>query len=536
MLIALLMKLRGDKYKHGDCIVHGDLDKQVCERLAAAKLQGSIIFKGPSIEEASNDFGGIYHHKPAAVFSPTSAEDISKLIRIAATSPNLTIAARGNGHSISGQAMALNGIVVNMTSLKGINIFHGNDTDAPYVDAMAGELWVDLLRATLAVGLAPRSWTDYLDLSIGGTLSNAGISGQTSRFGPQISNVLQLQIVTGEGEIITCDEHNQPDLYFGALGGLGQFGIITKARIILQPAPQRAKLIRLVYWKLEDFMHDQELLISLPHDGETFDYAEGFVVVNGNDPINGWPSMLLLPNQSFDSSLIPSTAGPLLYTIEVAYHYSPGMDVDKMIENLLSKLRFIKGLQFSVDVSYFDFLYRVHGEELAERESGVWFAPHAWLNLFVPKSKLVEFDIKIFQDILIKGVDGLIVLYPVKRSLWDSRTSAVIPEEDIFYVVSLLRFNKPFPEGPALQFLLAQNNAIVEACEASGISLKQFLARHEKQTAWEKHFGEQNWQRFLKRKSLFDPKAILAPGHNIFPRISYSETQYLNEVFYLHPS
>lgn len=518
LLILLLRRLRGDGIS-ADCVISGLVDRQLCQRLQAAEFEGPIIFRGHSIHEASKDFGGIYHNKPAAVLSTTSANDISKLIRIAATSPNLTVAARGNGHSIGGQAMALNGIVVNMTSLKGINIVHENDADAPYVDAMAGEFWVDVLRATMAVGLAPRSWTDYIDLSIGGTLSNAGISGQTYRFGPQISNVLQLEIVTGKGEIITCSEQKQPDLYLGALGGLGQFGVITKARVILQRAPQRTRWIRLVYWKLQDFMHDQELLISLP-PGETFDYIEGFVVVNANDSINGWPSIPLLPNQSFYTSLIPSTAGPLLYAIEVAYYYDPGVDIDKIIESLLSKLGFIKGLQFSDDLPYFDFLYRVHREEIKSRESGIWYAPHAWLNLFVPKSKMVEFDSKIFKKILIKGVDGLMLVYPVNRSLWDSRTSAVTPDEDIFYAVSLLRFDKPYPEGPPLPFVLDQNNAILEACRANDIPAKQYLGRHKNQTEWERHFGKQRWKRFVKRKRLFDPKGVLAPGQNIFPRIS----------------
>lgn len=518
LLISLLRRLKGDGI-YADCVISGHLDRVLCQRLEAAEFEGPIIFKGPSIQEASNDFGGIYHNEPAAVLSPASANDISKLIRVAAMSPNLTIAARGNGHSVGGQAMALNGIVVNMTSLKGMNIVHENDADAPYVDAMAGEFWVDVLRGTEGVGLSPRSWTDYIDLSIGGTLSNAGISGQTYRFGPQISNVLQLEIVTGKGEIITCSEQKQPDLYFGALGGLGQFGVITKARVILERAPQRARWIRLVYWKLQDFMHDHELLISLPPE-QTFDYIEGLVVVNANDSINGWPSIPLLPNQSFDTSLIPSTAGPLLYAIEVARYYDPGVDIDKIIESLLSKLRFIKGLQFSADLSYFGFLYRVHPDEIAERKNGIWYAPHAWLNLFVPKSKMVKFDSEIFKKILRKGVDGLMLVYPVNRNLWDSRTSAVTPEDDIFYAVSLLRFNKPYPEGPPLQVVLDQNNAVLEACRANGIPVKQYLGRHKNQTEWEKHFGKHRWKRFVKRKRLFDPKGILAPGQNIFPRIS----------------
>ena len=67
-----------------------------------------------------------------------------------------------------------------------------------YVDVWGGELWVDVLNWTLSHGgLAPRSWTDYLYLSVGGTLSNAGISGQAFHHGPQISNVYELDVVTG---------------------------------------------------------------------------------------------------------------------------------------------------------------------------------------------------------------------------------------------------------------------------------------------------------------------------------------------------
>jgi len=76
------------------------------------------------------------------------------------------------------------------------------DCPGPFVDAAGGELWIDVLKATLKEGLTPRSWTDYLYLSVGGTLSNAGISGQTFRYGPEINNVLQLEVVTGS--FATC--------------------------------------------------------------------------------------------------------------------------------------------------------------------------------------------------------------------------------------------------------------------------------------------------------------------------------------------
>jgi cytokinin dehydrogenase len=72
--------------------------------------------------------------------------------------------------------------------------------DGCYIDASGGQLWADVLHAALEHGLTPRSWTDYLHLTVGGTLSNAGISGQTFRHGPQISNVQELDVITGTYE------------------------------------------------------------------------------------------------------------------------------------------------------------------------------------------------------------------------------------------------------------------------------------------------------------------------------------------------
>lgn len=66
-----------------------------------------------------------------------------------------------------------------------------------YADVEGAFLWIEVLNKTLELGLTPVSWTDYLYLTVGGTLSNGGISGQTFRYGPQISNVLEMDVITG---------------------------------------------------------------------------------------------------------------------------------------------------------------------------------------------------------------------------------------------------------------------------------------------------------------------------------------------------
>ncbi|KAH9302718.1 hypothetical protein KI387_014301, partial [Taxus chinensis] len=463
LIIIFIVRTSGEIY--GECISSPIIDKNTCKQIAEAKFEGSMVFtSGPSITEASGDFGGIVKRKPAAVLSPAFVEDISKLIKIANASPTLTIAARGNGHSVAGQALALNGIVVNMTSLKGINVFNKSDHQS-YVNVKAGEFWVDVLRTTQALGLSPRSWTDYIDLSIGGTLSNAGISGQAHRYGPQISNVLQLEVVTGNGDVINCSSDNQSDLFFGTLGGLGQFGIITAAEIILERTYERASQWRFVYWNFTDFMHDQELLISLPHE-EAFDYVEGFIATNDKD---GWPSLPFSQGVMFNSSLIPSAAGFMLYVIEATLYYNPGTNPNQIVDVIITKLGFVRGLQFNRDSSYFDFLYRVHSKEVMDRANGIWYASHPWLNLFIPKSSMAEFNNIIFNDVLKKGIEGVIICYPMQKSLWNFGTSVVILEDgnDIFYTVSLLYFNKPYPDGPATTTLLAQNKKILDYCKSA---------------------------------------------------------------------
>jgi cytokinin dehydrogenase len=155
----------------------------------------------PPTTTASSDFGRMIFQSPSAVLKPKSSRDISLLLTFLSGSSlsKVTVAPRGAGHSIHGQAQALDGIVVEMCSLPSeMEFYKGGEGGISYAEVSGGVMWIELLEQSLKLGLAPRSWTDYLYLTVGGTLSNAGISGQTFKHGPQISNVLQLEVVTGE--------------------------------------------------------------------------------------------------------------------------------------------------------------------------------------------------------------------------------------------------------------------------------------------------------------------------------------------------
>ncbi|GAB4836927.1 Cytokinin dehydrogenase 7 [Ancistrocladus abbreviatus] len=483
------------------------------------QLQGTIdhSFTG----SADADFGGMCHATPLAVIKPACPHDISRVVRAAARSPDLTVAARGNGHSINGQAMANGGLVLEMRAIEDYYFKVIDIGGSHYADVSGGALWEDVLeRCVLGFGLAPRSWTDYLSLTVGGTLSNAGVSGQAFRYGPQTSNVTEMEVVTGNGEIVICSENQNSELFYGVLGGLGQFGIIARARIVLQKAPDMVKWIRLVYSEFDEFTRDAEFLVTQREKGDSFDYVEGFVFVNSNDPVNGWPSVPLNSNQRFDPSHIRPAAGSVLYCLEVVLHYQRNdhhSSVDTVVERLVGRLRFCENLRFDVDVTYREFLLRVKKVEQQAQANRIWDAPHPWLNLFISKRDIADFDRVVFKNMLKDGIGGPMLIYPLLRSRWDSRTSVALPEGEIFYLVALLRFSPPYPNGPRAEDLVAQNQEILRQCKRRGYDFKLYLPHYEAQEEWKQHFGSQ-WMRFVDRKEKFDPMAILAPGQKIFSR------------------
>ncbi|GAV60399.1 FAD_binding_4 domain-containing protein/Cytokin-bind domain-containing protein [Cephalotus follicularis] len=490
--------------------------------LLSLGVDGQLSVDPFDLQNASVDFGLLSRAEPIVVFHPASSDDVARLVRTAYESDHgLTVSARGHGHSINGQAHTKNGIVIQMSGSRGSHLGSGKPAQPRvsvremYVDVWGGELWIDVLKVSLQHGLAPLSWTDYLYLSVGGTLSNAGISGQAFNHGPQITNVNELDVVTGKGELLTCSKEQNSQLFHAVLGGLGQFGIITRARIALEPAPQMVRWIRVLYSSFTAFTRDQEYLISL-QGSQKFDYVEGFVIVD-EALVNNWRSSFFSPRNPVKITSL-SADGGVLYCLEITKNYdqSSADTIDQIVETLLEKLDFIPTSLFTTDLPYVEFLDRVHKAELKLRSKGLWDVPHPWLNLFVPKSRIADFDKGVFKGILSNKTSGPILIYPMNKNKWDNRSSVVTPDEDVFYLVAFLRSALDTgDETQTLEYLTNQNSQILRFCDKAGIEMKQYLPHYNTREEWVDHFGDK-WSQFYQRKMEFDPKYILATGQRIF--------------------
>ncbi|CAH2077564.1 unnamed protein product [Thlaspi arvense] len=486
--------------------------------LLPISLNLTVLTDPFSIYTASHDFGNITDQNPGAVLCPSTPAEVARLLRFSyggdstSTSPGFTVAARGQGHSLRGQASAPGGIVVNMTCLAKADKPAAVvvSADGTYADVAAGTMWVEVFEAAVQRGVSPVTWTDYLFLSVGGTLSNAGIGGQTFRHGPQISNVHELDVITGKGEMVTCSPQLNPELFYGVLGGLGQFGIITRARIALGHAPTRVKWLRILYSDFLAFTRDQERLVSMAnHFG--VDFLEGQLMMsNGIVDTSFFP----LSDQIRVADLVNDHR--IIYVLEVAKYYdSTTLPIITQLIDILSRtLSFTPGFMFMQDVPYFDFLNRVRNEEDKLRSLGLWEVPHPWLNIFVPRSRIQDFHNGIIKDLLLNqtSTSGVTLFYPTNRNKWNNRMSAMIPDEDVFYVIGFLQSAGGSHNWQDLEIL---NNKIIQFCDNSGIKIKEYLMHYTRKEDWIKHFGAK-WSDFLRRKMMFDPKKLLSPGQDIF--------------------
>lgn len=446
--------------------------------LALPEFNGELLLDLATRTAAEDDFGHIVHRLPLAVLVPRSVEDIVKMVRFARAHGLKVAAERGLGesHSTQGQSQVEAGVAIAMSGLSTIHEINAADA---WVDA--GVRWIQLLEATVPLGKSPPTLTDLIELSIGGTLSVGGIGGQAHRAGLQVDNVLELEVVTGTGERVRCSPSENRVLFDAVRAGLGQFGIIVRARVRLVDMPSRVRTYTALYSDLGTFLRDQTALI----DEGRFEYVEG----NAQPANGGW-----------------------VYQLEVAKYFEPGAEPDDA--RLLAGLSFTPGTAQSHDSTYFDFANRLAPLVEFLKQLGAWGLPHPWLNLFIPEREAESFVARTLAGTTDADMgQGPILLYPFHRNRLTAPFTRV-PESRHVFLLALLRTAVP-PTPEVVAGLLVKNRAIYEQLTALGGKRYPIDSVPMSAADWRAHFFP-FWERFEHAKRRFDPDGVLTPGQGIF--------------------
>jgi FAD/FMN-containing dehydrogenase len=195
-----------------------------------AKLRGQLISRtDDGYEAARKVYNGMIDRHPLLIARCVDVADVIGAVDFAREN-GLTLAIRGGGHNVAGFGTCDDGLVIDLSPMKGIHVDPAKRT----VRAEGGCTWGDVDHATHAFGLAAPggviSTTGIAGLTLGG-----GIGYLTRKYGLSCDNLISADVVTADGRLITASADQNADLFWGLRGGGGNFGVVTSFEFRLQP-------------------------------------------------------------------------------------------------------------------------------------------------------------------------------------------------------------------------------------------------------------------------------------------------------------
>ncbi len=434
-----------------------------------ADLSGTLLFDDVTRHAAASDFGNIVHRMPAAVLRPGSAQDILKTVQFA-NRHGVKIAMRTAGsHAFFGQSQVEGGVVIDARPLNSVRIvtFGGR----PALEAGAGAQWGPVLDAANAQRLTPPVNIDDMPLSVGGTLSTQGFGGATGREGFQVDHVLELEVVTGHGELVSCSDERNSDLFNAVLSGMGQCAFIVKAVMELVSTPSHVLFFVLSYNDLQTAIADLTLLVN----GGRFKHLDGRTVAR--------------------------PAGGFIYNVEAGV-FQDGPDAP-------NEAQLLAGLKFASRtvrmLTYVEYYRRV-----TDFTPAGYLLPHPWLYLCLPAAGFMEYATKII------ATPAEVAFSSPRFSVWRrssmKRPLARVPEGELIYRFQLGRVP---PATADIAALVAMNRTLYERARDLGGTRMTSSAIPFSQADWIRHYGPA-WKAFAAAKARYDPNNVLTPGQRMF--------------------
>jgi FAD/FMN-containing dehydrogenase len=199
-------------------------------RSFGAAFAGTVITQEDQRYDAARAvWNGSVDARPALIAQCNSAKDVVAAVNLVRAA-GCPLAIRAGGHSVAGFSTCDDGVVIDLSLMRGVTV----DADARTATVEPGATWADFDRATAAHGLA----------STGGLISTTGVAGLTlgggigwlqRKHGLSCDNLIAADVVTAGGDVVHASATEHPELLWGLRGGGGNFGVVTQFVFKLHP-------------------------------------------------------------------------------------------------------------------------------------------------------------------------------------------------------------------------------------------------------------------------------------------------------------
>jgi FAD/FMN-containing dehydrogenase len=222
----------------------GVVDSSSSEQFAQS-LDGEAIRPGEQgYDEACKVYNGMIDKRPALIARCASTDDVVAAVNFAREN-DLVVAVRSGGHSVAGMSICDDGILIDLAGMKQIDI----DPDERIARTGGGVLWGEFDRETQKHGLHTPGGR-VTTTGVGGFTTGGGYGWTSSKYGLTCDNLVSAEVVTADGRVLNASEEENSDLFWGIRGGSGNFGVVTRFDLGLQPLGPIV-LAGLALWPIE---------------------------------------------------------------------------------------------------------------------------------------------------------------------------------------------------------------------------------------------------------------------------------------------
>ena len=188
-----------------------------------AALRGQVIApEDPEYESARFVVNAAVDRRPALIVRPADSADVALVVSLACEH-GLELAIRGGGHSQAGHGTSDGGLVLDMSTMRGLHIDPQRRIAWAQAGLTAGQYTVETARHGLTTGFGDTGSVGIAGLTLGG-----GIGWLVRKHGLTIDDLLAAELVTADGDRLHVDSERHPDLFWALRGGGGNFGVITR--------------------------------------------------------------------------------------------------------------------------------------------------------------------------------------------------------------------------------------------------------------------------------------------------------------------
>jgi FAD/FMN-containing dehydrogenase len=193
-------------------------------------FSGAILTPdSPGYDAARAIHNGLIDKRPALIARCCSTADVVDAVN-AARAAGFEISVRGGGHNIAGKAVTEGGLMIDLSTMKGIHVDPARRT----VRAQSGVTVRELDRANGVFGLATPSGV-VSSTGIAGLTLGGGLAWLMGRYGMAVDNLLSVEVVLASGDVVTASEEADSDLFWAIRGGGGNFGVVTSFEFRAHP-------------------------------------------------------------------------------------------------------------------------------------------------------------------------------------------------------------------------------------------------------------------------------------------------------------